>query len=356
VIRSRWLSAAALLAGALLLASCTKPADTPAPAPLDKAKASGVTVDVGQLRHGRSPKLAWFNGSTLHQGSRTTKLPGEPPTEVAITPDRIVTWGPSDSGEPAVHVGTLDADVTEDFPSPTSGLVTNAQRNLVAWVTDDGTPQVLQDGRPEPITLPKATVGDAPDAVAILGHDCFNGPETVAGAGCSVFFTISHDRMTESMVSSTHGFVEKASDKIAELQDVSPRQAKIGLTVTGGNRLCSRYESEPKNYKTCAYFPRTFSSNGKRFIAFSSEVGEGPATNEISVRDAESGKALLTARSPKGEATIWDARWEDGSHLLAVVNQDEKFSIVRIGLDGKVERAVGPVESPSANFSLTVQP
>jgi hypothetical protein len=356
VNRTRTSIVAALAAVLAFVAACTGPTKTEQPVGSAKPRTPVVSVDVDDLRRGRPPKLAWFSDSTLHQGSRTTTLPGEPPSEVAITPQRIVTWGPSESGENATHVGTLDADVTEDFPNPTSGLITNAQRNAIAWVADDGTPHVLQDGRPEPITLPRAKEGDSPQAVAILGHDCFNGPETVASAGCSVFFTMSHDRLVESVVSSNHGFVEKASEKITELQDVSPGLAMIGWADATGPRVCSRYESESGSYSTCDYMPRTFSPSGKRFIAFPSEIGEGIAADELSVRDADTGKAVITARSPKGTWTIWDAQWEDAAHVLAVVNQDERFFIVRVSLRGKVERAAGPVESTSANVGFAVQP
>lgn len=327
------------------------------------------------MRRGPAPQLAWFNDSTVHVGAKSVTIADGELLQVAVLKDRLVTReflpdGPTpDATAPAgpspdateenpnvVRVRGLDGELIAEYPAVNSRIVTNANRNIVAWVDKDGTPKALQDGQEEPVDIAKAARGASPDAVAVLGDDCAHGPEIVPGAGCTVFYTVMHSTKPAALLASNHGFVDTASDKITDLQDVSTRQAMVGLVRSPGGKLCSRYEGEEGTYTTCTVMPRTFSPDDAHLTGFPAEVTEGPAMDRVSILSAKTGKPVLTARAPNGRWMFWDAAWEDNSHLLLVVNRDNRFAMVRLGLDGTMERALAPVRSKQANFGFAVQP
>ena len=43
-------------------------------------------------------------------------------------------------------------------------------------------------------------------------------------------------------------------------------------------------------------------------------------------------------------ATVLQTAWEDADHVLAVLYERGRWSVVRLGVDGSAELAVGPVE------------
>lgn len=327
------------------------------------------------MRSGPAPQLAWFNDSTVHIGAKSVAISDGDILQVAVLKGRLVTReflpdgptpnatapaGPSPAGTEenpnVVRVRGLDGELTAEYPAVNSRIVTNAKRNIVAWIDKDGTPKALQDGQEEPVDVAKAARGESPDAVAVLGNDCVHGPETVPGAGCTVFYTVMRGTKPAPLLASNHGYVAVASDKITELQDVSTRQAMVGLVGSPGKKLCSRYEGEDGTYTTCTVMPRTFSPDDAHLTGFPAEVTEGPAMDRITILNAKTGKPVLTARAQNGKWTFWDAVWEDNSHVLLVVNRDNKFAMVRLGLDGSMERALAPVHSKQANLGFAVQP
>ena len=352
---------AAALVLLLALSACgeQKSSRTPeaSPTPVTEAKPADVSIDVAKLSKGSAPKIGWMDGKSLHLGSKTIDLPFSEASEVAELGDRLVTMGgASDSGETEIQVRDSSGKITARYDNFVSQLVTNSERNIVAWIAEDNTPKVLQTGHREPLELRREAKGSHGDAIAVLGKDCFNGPETVEGAGCSVYFSLTRKGETLPFVASEHGFVDRADTKITGLMDVSPVGALVGVLDASAPKLCSRYESTEKSYEQCDFVPSDFSPDGDRLLGYSSEMVEGPTTAEIMVHDALTGKPVLTVRHPG----IWASAWEDDDHVLAIVSEGEEttsWAVVRVGLEGEAELAAGPMESDSAPaYWFTVQP
>lgn len=367
MIRSRRsvLPAAALVIGATL-ASCgeyngIQQDGEPAPAtssPQPEAKSSDVVIDVRELSDGPAPRIAWLDGRTLHDGDREIRLTGEP-YEVAVVNKRIVELGPTQSAtDSEVLVRNRRGDIRARYPDPVSRLATNAERNIVAWIAEDNRPMILQTGHKQALEMPREPKGRNGDPVAVVGKDCFNGPETVVGAGCTVFFMLSIGDQTVPYESSEHGIVAPVDTEIDELFDVSQDRAMIGGQASTDSESCSRFEREDKSYETCDYLLYRFSPDARHILGHGPEIGEGPATDTLHLIDARTGESVRTIRSPADSYTLWEAAWEDDSHLLVVVNQDETtWAIVRIGLDGSAELAAGPKESDSdTTYGFAVQP
>jgi hypothetical protein len=327
------------------------------PSPSNPAKAVEAVIDVAKLGKGVAPKVPWLQGRTLHTGDQSVRLPGGQLDDVAVLGDRLVLSGRPGSGSTEIEVLDGTGAITARYPDSGSRLVTNGKRNIVAWIAADNTPMALQAGHKKPAELRRDPKGTSGDAVAVVGDDCFNGPETVEGAGCSVYFMMSRTDAPLPYVASEHGIVDRVDTKIATLSDVSGTGALIG--TTGGKKTCGRYESEDASYETCDHIPDTFSPDGRNFIAYPAAITEGPTTDSVTVLDSRTGKPRLTVRGPADSPAIWQAVWEDDSHVLVYVTQGEYlWAIVRVGLDGKAELAAGPKKDAKSItvFGFATQP
>jgi hypothetical protein len=360
------LTAAGALLLALAAASCGSPEPTAGhipDAPASAASTPKVVLDIDALSGGAAPKVGWRHGREIHDGERVVTVDSDIDAFV-LTRKRLITETFSDSGT-SVDVRDDDGNSTASYPIGSGHPVENAERTIVSWVDDKVTPWVLQDDQVKPLAMPKpdgASSGPESngEAVAVLGHDCAHGAETVEGAGCSVFFNWFHDPKSDALVSSNHGFTDRAGGKgINQLFDVSPDQAMIGDSGAGVENPTNRYERDGKGYVATDFLPRSFSPDGSKILALPGILKEGPASDEVSIRRASTGMPLLTAQSPKDHVTIWETVWEDDSHLLSVVQQGEgRWAIVRFGLDGKAELAVKPINDNEGApaLSLAVQP
>ena len=322
-----------------------------------------VVLDIGALPSGAAPKVGWRHASEIHDGDRVVTVDSDIDAFV-LTKKRLITETFSDGGT-SVDVRDDEGRSTASYPIGSGHPVENVERTLVSWVDDQVTPWVLQDDQAEPLAMPKpdgASSGPESngEAVAVLGHDCAHDAETVEGAGCSVFFNWFHDPKSDALVSSNHGFTDRAGSKgISQLFDVSTDQAMIGDSGAGVENPTNRYERDGKGYVAKDFLPRSFSPDGSKILALPGVLKEGPASDEVSIRQASTGTLLLTAQSPPDHVTIWETVWEDNSHLLSVVQQGEgRWAIVRFGLDGKAELAVKPIKDSEGApaLSLAIQP
>lgn len=323
-----------------------------------------TVVDIDKLPSGPSPKIGWIDANgTLHIRSKTVPL-GNDVFDVAVLGRRIVVKALTESSDNEVQVRDLSGDITARYPHSDGRLVTNARRNVVAWTGAGGVVWVLQAGHDAAVDLTHPSGDAAADTIGVTGKDCFGGPEEVRGGGCSVYFTVQRGDKSVPMVVSSHGFSERIGSRLDELIDVSPDGSLVGIRSASSRHPCARYESPTtakvmKSYERCDFLPGEFSPDGARLTAYGPIVTEGVATDVITVRNSRSGKKLLTMQSPKGKVSLYRVAWEDNAHLLATVDQDEgSWAIVRIGLDGKANVAVGPRKGSFSGLAdaLTVQP
>lgn len=316
-----------------------------------------LVLDIGKLKHGAEPAIAWASGTVLNGDESMDVLPAgldqfAQTKQLLVMRDvdgRVFAYAPEGP--------TSSTPIGE----ATGGLAINAERNMVAWIAPDGSPTVLQEGHAKPVTLP-APEGEieGADAVAVLGHDCFNGPETVEGAGCSVLFRV-RGATPRSFVASNHGFVEPV-DGIKGIQDADT-DGIVGWTkLNQDTSTCSRYaadRSAREGWQTCEHVPLAFSPDGEHLLATGPHGIEGLGTSELSILDRNTGKATLTVNTLGDDAAfITDMTWEDPTHVLAVMFQKGEWAVVRVGRDGAMEVAVAPTKGKETEppFTLSVQP
>ena len=184
--------------------------------------ANPSALDLDGLTVGAAPKIAWSRGTSLNGDDAKKVLPAK--LDQFVETKQLLVMRDVDGN---VFAYSPDGPTSKTpIGKATGDLAVNDERNLVAWIAPDGSPTVLQEGEAKPATLLSQQGVTDGDAVAVRGHDCFNGPETVEGAGCSVYFR-SRGEKPQSFVASNHGFVEAIGDantpiQLQDADDVRP--------------------------------------------------------------------------------------------------------------------------------------
>jgi hypothetical protein len=358
---------AVLTATALVLLTACGPQQGPGPTPstISAPPTKPSALDLDGLKIGSAPKVAWSRGTSLNGDDAKKVLPAKldqfvETKQLLVVRDvdgNVFAYAP-DGPRSRTPIGNA-----------TGELAVNEERNLVAWIAPDGSPTVLQEGEARPATLTKQEGVTEGDAVAVLGRDCFNGPETVEGAGCSVYFR-GRGEVPQSFVASNHGFVEAIGDGDSPiyLQDADETGEVGWTTLNEDQTTCSTYwgretldADTAKTWKTCDHMPLTFSPDGKHVLATAPHGYEGLGASSLTILDRSTGKPLFTLRNnATSQAAITDMVWEDDTHVLAVVVQKLDWGVVRVGLNGSVELAddlIRPnAELESIPYRLSVQP
>lgn len=358
---------AALAAIAFVLAACGVP-DTADQSPSSPSVSSTATkldaLDISGLTIGHEPSIAWATGTLLNGDPARDVLPSGldqfvQTKQLLVSRDvdgNVFAYGP-DGPTSKTPIGTATGD-----------LAINAERNLVAWIAADGSPTVLQEGEARPAVLEKPAGVSAGDAVAVLGHDCFNDPETVEGSGCSVYFRSTGSDTPRSYVASNHGFVTQLNESadLMSLQDAD-EDGDVGWTKLNDDQTtCSTYTGREtldadteKTWNTCDVMPLAFSPDGKHVLATGPHGYEGLGVSSLTILDRASGTTRLAlSNNEESQAFIVDMQWEDASHVLAVVFQRGRWAMVRVGIDGSAELTARPSrgEETDIEYRLSVQP
>lgn len=98
---------------------------------------------------------------------------------------------------------------------------------------------------------------------------------------------------------------------------------------------------------TCSYSLAEFSPDG-RYVLASSAYGDGMGLPSLSVLDARTG-ALVADFQPEREAmvSLVGVVWETTDTVIAVANEKTSWTILRLGVDGRLEEMIDPVKDAS---------
>jgi len=95
-------------------------------------------------------------------------------------------------------------------------------------------------------------------------------------------------------------------------------------------------------WKTCDHRLLAYSPDAAHLLGVGS-IGDGFADGQVAILDASDGTVLVDLRSDEQHQTgALQLTWEDDSHALMVTYADQRWAVVRLGLDGSMEYAVPP--------------
>jgi hypothetical protein len=97
-------------------------------------------------------------------------------------------------------------------------------------------------------------------------------------------------------------------------------------------------------WETCDYSLLGFSPDGKHLLA-SDPYLSGMGLTSLTVLDTTSFEPVVEyTQPPESRMALLMNAWEDDKAILSIVVEESTTSMLRLGLDGRVERVVEPVE------------
>jgi len=233
----------------------------------------------------------------------------------------------------------LDGNLQEvaQAESPGGLLATTPDGSIVGWLGADGRPHVVEAGGGLELDMPPVEGGDHLASLISDGTTCKEGD---GGNGCAAFVNSADGTRVWSAVS--HGLVDTIPG-VLSVGDVANGGRMVAMTSIADEGSCwGMFEVwEPKPiWETCEHTLFGFSPSGERILAgpaYLDGFGQGIAA----VLDGN-GEVLAEWHS-RGHAAILHTIWEDDEHVLALVYEDEGWSVLRLGVDGSAEIAVAPV-------------
>ncbi len=104
-------------------------------------------------------------------------------------------------------------------------------------------------------------------------------------------------------------------------------------------------------WETCDHSLGAFSPDGTYVVGLA-PYSDANGSPSVGILDAATGEPVVdfvSGNDPSSAATVADAAWEDATTLLATVNQGNEEYLLRLGIDGTVERLDAEVDPGGEN-------
>lgn len=369
--RRRTMAAGAAVAAALAVAvpmglAITGPAQRSDFPPATRTPAPTITgpvlVDPRSASEGEAPAVplvvAGEHYRVLLDGQEYA-LPSPYDQLTAFRDGWIATAVINDQGERAVHVLDEGFGLTEEA-SPVTDLTVAHDGSRVAYAFHDGTRWIVVDndlaGEPERTTpLPDGPVDAQVRTVGFLPDDGIVASQVDPGRtdGRQSTFVVSPDGTTEALPGLIHAVSSSpVTGTVAGLTSVDMERAETCSAVVDG--LVRTGEAL---WETCDYSFGSFSPDGRHVVGYAASFDNASPT--LTILDAASGEVALDFElvAPRNRVVgIADVVWEDDQTFLATYIDGNQQYVLRLGLDGTVERVAGPVTNDDFTLSLHLTP
>jgi hypothetical protein len=301
--------------------------------------AAGV-LDVRDLPTGAAPAFDYVESGDLqfHDGGSGTVNTQYAPSLFAALDDGARVWQTiSDQGDAYIEIQDADGTFHEPVRSA-NGLVVNDEHNAVGWVTTDGQVMVWSGRASEPRPLGDPVPGGHDIRIAtIVSQDCTEF--------CEVYVNGPADgaQVWQPYVVTDQGTEPYRDGGLRMVKDMS-RGLTIGLSTLDDTSSCSDLYGggEFAGFDTCKVTLESFAPDASTVLGYLPYY-DGIGSTSVSMWNLEGHKLFERSANPQHQAAVGSATWEDDTHVIAAVFQENTWSLVRIGTDGTMEYAVPPV-------------
>ena len=343
--------AAAILVPTALLGGSPKSAE-PEPVPPGPTITPGQTVPYDlDAPLGDAPRVLYQHAadSVAIDGDGEHDLPSGT-SQVVPYGDGFLALADGENPTPVqLRLYRLDADyeVVEDLGPVGSAIRASADGRRAAWMEvapNEAFLVVAEDGEVvQRLPLPEGNIGYP---VGFTATGTVYNIEKLDGGGTWTWEVAVGDERTPV----PHlGYVWDASPVsdlvVGDTRFDSKKNLPCAGAVAGSELLWER----------CWYRLEDLSPDGSLVIGYPDEGI--PSYQRLTVLDARTGEMVVEFDGGR-RATVVEAAWEDDGHVLAVVQQGNRQAILRLGLDGTVERTTdfAQVDSLSVAWFLAGRP
>ncbi len=305
------------------------PSETPtATATTAPGRAANLTVTAPQ---GPAPSLPYLSlaGSTttVHHDGTTDVLQGRYSDVVAYRGGWLA-YGPGAYGPVISRFNTAGAAMDQ---RPGTDFAVSDDGTEVAWV-EEGTLHVgLPSGHSQGESTQKLPNGAQATAVGFVQRGAVY---SLDGASPSVHVTDLNGRDTVVPGLLKSWGVSQSADLVGGETGYNPDGTSCWQVARSGG---------PVLWRTCAWALGAFSPDG-RYVVGTPSNGDGLGSSKVALLEARTGKVVAVFTAPAGSFAR-EFRWEDGRSLLAVVYDEGRWTVLRLGVDGSVQRTLPPVIS-----------
>ena len=249
---------------------------------------------------------------------------------------------PEDEGAVGVQVLGPDFEVLDEA-APTSHLAVSTDGSRIAWAEHDGERWTVverdRDGTREErrTSLPPGSADARVRPVGFLPGDALLVGTTDPATGQESALVVGPDGSTSPLPASLR---VGSSSEVTGLVSVQTRFTGDGScwqvrdAGTGGTEV----------WRTCDYSVLGFSPDGRHVLGFTDYLTAGGSPT-LAVLDAATGERVVdfeVAGARTGVVAINpEVAWEDDGTVVATLVTGERQYVVRLGLDGTVERVGG---------------
>lgn len=330
----------------------TKPTEPPEPTPSEEPTeseappAASTTLSTKGLGQGAPPAIDVLAAADPADPSGTWSLVRTSGDSVELSVDQPFGFVPMGNGL-VVLVADGDSAAVANIDG-TGGEVTREEvlgyrlavtddGSIAAWLAPDGSVHGVEAGGQRTFELPQ--VDGASEMGAISGRTtCFEAESEIGG--CTAFVDVDDPR--QAWLTSSHGIVDVAGSMLSV---VDAGDALLGLISVTDEGSCGGLFKKPTKpaWQTCDHTLTSFSPDGSGVLGTDAYL-DGFGQRSVAFLDAKDGTLLHEFTSKGRGPTVLQTAWEDEDHALAVVFERGRWSIVRLGVDGSAEIALGPLE------------
>lgn len=265
-----------------------------------------------------------------------------------------------DGGVPTLDILDSDLRRTERVAN-SSGLSVTDDGSRVAHAFHDGYRWIAVDNEvtgeqaERTTALPNGSVEARVRTVGFLPDDGLVAAQTDPAGGTETTFVVTPEGTTEPIPGFLHAVSSSpVTGMVAGLTSVDMESAESCSAVVDGLARTSAAV-----WETCDHQLGAFSPDGQHLVGLA-EYFDGPGSPSLSILDATTGEPVidfeLTAAPQRVVAIAPEVVWEDDQTLLATYIDGTEQYVVRLGLDGTVERVAGPVTNDDSTLSLRLTP
>ena len=333
--------------------SSTAPQPTHKTTQTPQTKGDLSPLSLGDLHVGDSPHHGFSEDGTWQlrvAANGLGSLQGQVAAAAAVDGGALVAMQTDAGDTTAVFIHDQGGTSEHSWPMETgSHFAVSAEGNIVTFVAPDGTPMAYQDGTAYP--LPKIPAEGGYDTVAAFGPDC---SVKLDFESCGAWVT-TLGRKTGTWEAWSSGVVDQVAPRLKFVTAVSEERIAGVTKVRDDLSTCSeveRFATGKPQWTLCGYQLTEFSPDGTHVLARPDGDGAGDGSLAIYSADGKQVFDLPVAH----DGFIYQAVWEDDSHVLATVYEQGRWAVLRIGLDGSREYAVEPVQGADETRSPFVLP
>ena len=304
--------------------------------------------------------------------------------EVSATPAGVPLL---DLSVPSVSAGSAQLDLPKPYEQLTpyrDGWIgtLNVDGDYVVDVLDDSFTVLDETPGASPLVVSPdgqrvASTFDAGDHWSVVNSDVAGGelerpwasvPDGPVGTVVTPVGFVSADEVLVSRLDGgdgTFSYYLADGDQLEPLPwlDQPTSASPVTGTIAAQDDSCSAVldahgSSGAALWRTCDHVLGPFSPDGTLVVGFTpTPGGDYPG---LSLLDAATGASRVDFRvtMPKRHVVGIASQvvWEDDEHLLAVYTDNADQYVVRLGVDGSVERVAGPVTVESGEYALRLTP